>query len=40
MQLYAEFQQRWIDLAPSIIMYQPLEIYATTRDLGDGDFAA
>ncbi len=33
-QLYAEFQQRWIDLAPSIIMYQPLEVYATTRDLG------
>lgn len=34
MQLYSEFQHRWIDLAPSIIMYQPLEIYATTRDLG------
>jgi len=34
MQLYAEFQQRWIDLVPSIIMYQPMEVYATTRDLG------
>ena len=33
-QLYDEFQQRWIDLAPSIIMYQPLEIYATVSDLG------
>jgi peptide/nickel transport system substrate-binding protein len=34
MQLYAEFQQRWIDLVPSIIMYQPMEVYAATRDLG------
>ena len=34
MQLYGRFQQRWIDLAPSIIMYQPLEVYATTRELG------
>lgn len=33
-QLYSEFQHRWIDLAPSIIMYQPLEVYATSRDLG------
>lgn len=33
-ELYAEFQQRWIDLAPSIIMYQPYEIYATISDLG------
>lgn len=33
-QLYSEFQHRWVDLAPSIIMYQPLEVYATTRDLG------
>lgn len=33
-QLYADFQQRWIELAPSIIMYQPYEIYATISDLG------
>ena len=33
-QLYSEFQHRWIELAPSIIMYQPLQVYATTRDLG------
>jgi peptide/nickel transport system substrate-binding protein len=33
-ELYAEFQQRWIDLAPSIIMYQPYEVYATVADLG------
>ncbi len=33
-QLYHEFQQQWIDLAPSIIMYQPLEVYATVSDLG------
>ena len=33
-QLYADFQQRWIDLAPSIIMYQPLEVFATVSDLG------
>lgn len=34
MQLYSDFQQRWIDLAPSIIMYQPLEVYAVTAELG------
>lgn len=34
MQLYSEFQHRWIELAPSIIMYQPLEIYAVTSELG------
>jgi len=34
MQLYSAFQQRWIDLAPSIIMYQPLEVYAVTSELG------
>jgi peptide/nickel transport system substrate-binding protein len=33
-ELYAEFQQRWIELAPSIIMYQPYEVYATISDLG------
>lgn len=33
-ELYAEFQQRWIELAPSIIMYQPYEVYATITDLG------
>jgi len=34
MQLYYDFQQHWIDIAPSIIMYQPLEVYATVSDLG------
>ncbi len=33
-QLYYDFQQHWIDIAPSIIMYQPLEVYATVSDLG------
>jgi len=33
-ELYSAFQQRWIDLAPSIIMYQPLEVYAVTSELG------
>ncbi|MFN7470602.1 MAG: peptide ABC transporter substrate-binding protein [Roseiflexaceae bacterium] len=33
-QLYFDFQQHWIDIAPSIIMYQPLEVYATVSDLG------
>lgn len=33
-QLYGDFQQRWIDLVPSIIMYQPLEVFATVSDLG------
>jgi peptide/nickel transport system substrate-binding protein len=33
-ELYSGFQHRWIELAPSIIMYQPYEIYATISDLG------
>jgi len=33
-ELYYDFQQRWIELVPSIIMYQPLEVYATVSDLG------
>lgn len=33
-QLYYDFQQHWIDIVPSIIMYQPLEVYATVSDLG------
>jgi peptide/nickel transport system substrate-binding protein len=33
-ELYSEFQHRWIELAPSIIMYQPYEVYATISDLG------
>jgi peptide/nickel transport system substrate-binding protein len=32
--LYRAFQQRWIELAPSIPLYQPLMFYATTRELG------
>src|SRR5262245_9134018 len=30
---YAAFQERWVDLAPSITLYQPLFVYATTRQL-------
>jgi hypothetical protein len=30
---YGAFQQRWIDLAPSITLYQPLLVYATDRQL-------
>jgi peptide/nickel transport system substrate-binding protein len=33
---YAAFQQRWIDLAPSIILYQPL--YNFTADAQIGGF--
>jgi peptide/nickel transport system substrate-binding protein len=33
--LYGEFQQRWVDLAPGIILYQPLLIHATVADLGN-----
>jgi peptide/nickel transport system substrate-binding protein len=33
-ELYYDFQQRWIELVPSIIMYQPLEVYSTVSDLG------
>jgi peptide/nickel transport system substrate-binding protein len=33
-ELYSGFQHRWIELAPSIIMYQPYEVYATISDLG------
>ncbi|HEU5014340.1 MAG TPA: peptide ABC transporter substrate-binding protein [Roseiflexaceae bacterium] len=32
-QLYITFQQRWLDLAPSITLYQPVFVYAT-RELG------
>jgi peptide/nickel transport system substrate-binding protein len=31
--LYAGFQTRWVELAPSITLYQPLFVYATTADL-------
>jgi peptide/nickel transport system substrate-binding protein len=30
---YAAFQQRWVELAPSITLYQPLFVYATSRQL-------
>lgn len=32
--LYNEFQQRWVDLAPGIMLYQPFLIHATVADLG------
>ena len=31
---YAAFQQRWIELAPSIMLYQPFYIFIADRDLG------
>lgn len=33
--LYGEFQQRWVDLTPGIMLYQPFLIHATVADLGD-----
>jgi peptide/nickel transport system substrate-binding protein len=30
---YSAFQQRWVELAPSITLYQPLFVYATSRQL-------
>jgi len=35
---YHSFQRRWIDLAPSITLYQPLYVYATSRQLGGTSF--
>ncbi len=37
-ELYIAFQQRWLDLAPSITLYQPVFVYAT-RELGGLDLA-
>lgn len=37
---YAEFQKRWIDLAPSITLYQPLYIYAASSQLDGLDIPA
>lgn len=31
---YAAFQQRWIDLAPSITLYQPLYVFGAEQSLG------
>lgn len=31
---YAAFQQRWIELAPSITLYQPLFVYVVAEELG------
>lgn len=31
---YAAFQQRWIDLAPSITLYQPVYLFAADKSLG------
>jgi peptide/nickel transport system substrate-binding protein len=31
---YDAFQKRWIDLAPSITLYQPLYVFATNQRLG------
>ncbi|MCS6840016.1 MAG: peptide ABC transporter substrate-binding protein [Roseiflexus sp.] len=33
--LYAEFQKRWVELAPGIILYQPFLVHATVTDLGN-----
>ncbi len=37
---YAAFQRRWIDLAPSIVLYQPLMTYAVTEELDGLGFDA
>lgn len=37
---YAEFEQRWVELVPSIMLYQPLFIYTTTEHLRGLNFAA
>jgi peptide/nickel transport system substrate-binding protein len=34
-ELYHEFQERWVELAPGIILYQPILFHATVADLGD-----
>ncbi len=31
---YAEFQERWVELAPSIVLYQPLLVHVAVADLG------
>lgn len=35
---YAEFQQRWVELAPSITLYQPLYTFGAASDLGGVGF--
>jgi peptide/nickel transport system substrate-binding protein len=37
---YEAFQERWIELAPSITLYQPLFVYAATEQLDGLDFGA
>jgi peptide/nickel transport system substrate-binding protein len=34
-ELYREFQERWVELVPGIILYQPILFHATVVDLGD-----
>jgi peptide/nickel transport system substrate-binding protein len=38
---YAAFERRWVELAPGIILYQPLLVYAAVGQLGglEADFA-
>lgn len=35
---YAAFQRRWVELAPSITLYQPLFVYAVSNQLGGLNF--
>jgi peptide/nickel transport system substrate-binding protein len=35
---YEAFQRRWVELAPSIMLYQPLFVYTATSDLEGLDF--
>lgn len=35
---YAAFQRRWVELAPSITLYQPLFVYGTSDQLGGLNF--
>jgi peptide/nickel transport system substrate-binding protein len=37
---YETFQQRWVELAPSITLYQPLFLYTATSQLGGLDLEA
>lgn len=35
---YADFQQRWIELVPGIVLYQPLYTFVASDDLGGLEF--
>jgi peptide/nickel transport system substrate-binding protein len=37
-QEYASFQRRWVELAPSIVLYQPIYVYTVRQSVGMPDF--